>query len=431
MPEPFVPRIVDENGQPFIPRVVGEDNKVVSIPPSRRNEGMQGARPAIQTPEEQTNPNTVAFREFVGKPAVEALPIAGSYFGLPGTGIGASLKQAAKSGAPSLFGSANGSGIEDAATDVAVNSIIPSFLTKGLGTASKLFSQEGRDSIKAALASRIYKMTGNPSIGDAIAKSESAAGSKKFVYPQSQILDTLAENNAQQGRYAYPQSFNSVSDKLKELQSGKIKYNDVGKFILEDISKVRESNLIDPTATRQLANNELLNSSYKGSTGTFDANAALDILRGDKNEIYKEAMGKNGYNSIEGFLTDLQKTEGPAKGGLKALNYVANRFTLGLGGIGFGLLTGGVPGAAMAAGGAGTILLGNKALKMLVDNPDVANLARQMLKTPAEDPLSPILKRAFMNSIRGSEVVLKIPGDKDQKAIIGSDGQLQSPVPMR
>ncbi len=480
--------------------------------PPRRNEGMGKPLtpgkfyPEQQTQEEKTSPNQSAFRELVGKPAIETLPIVGSYFGPAGAGIGASLKQAAKSGMPSLFGESEGSGIGEAVSDVTLNSLIPSFITKGIGALlspkkafidliTKRIPLTGGRSI--ASTSMPVKQAqaleeGSNKIGNALLQSQQAdklvtqaeefgsKGAERFLKSESTILEKAARStegnvvdiqqiaNKATTPKEFNQAFNEYTDKYgsnevalsllrlqKDVEKGASSaaqqaYSKISSNVMSDISQIRNMKLAvgesGEMVTSALARRNALSKGYNFESQTLDPDKVLSEIGGIKNqERYLEAMGKDGLKDFTEFLTQAKNIKEVASGmkstaqetitaaekevlGIEntksgLLQYAKRRFIFGLPFLASSLATGGTSLLA-GTGLAGGLVLSDVVIGKLMADPVSRGVVLSAIKNPQLIAPS-VVSKIIMNTLRGTAVTIQMPDDKDQKAIVGPEGQIQ------
>jgi hypothetical protein len=352
-----------------------------------------------------------------------------------GAGLGSSIGESLKSISPRLFGQPSNNilrqSINDALTlgalgeltGFGVSKAISPSISRFMGDISGIIKNLSGKSPKEPVirASIARKFTQVPAVSEKIAQFQTEEFVKKYELPESIIIKNLRQSMSGKAQL-------SLQKDLNDVRIGRMHFNDFTKKYLSDVSKVRRIHRIDPESTRLLAVNNLIRQTYKGQNNTINASKALDLLSGKNKEVYDEAIGKSHIKTIKDLLQKMQKYETKEAIGDRGLNYVKNRLTLALG----GLITGSFGGATTGiAASAASIILGENALKRIVSNPEVAELAIKALETPIKDSSSKLIRNSLLFALRGTVVYYQDDKeDKPKRAYIDDNGNLTYEPPL-
>ncbi len=81
------------------------------------------------------------------------------------------------------------------------------------------------------------------------------------------------------------------------------------------------------------------------------------------------------------------------------------------------------------AGAAGALVLTDALLGQLMKNPEIAQLTTQALRTGLNAPAATFTTKAIVNTLRGSEAMLRTPEGKLEKVYIMDNGAITTMKP--
>jgi len=368
---------------------------------------------------------------------LEGLPIAGGVFGgIPGAAAGSFAKQALSSN-PSI-----GGGIADTITQGIIPAGIESALSGGVKAGVGRLLSKLPDSVLQYLPG--------------YAKAQIAGKLASKMYPESDLVQTAAQNAADQSgkiasqidaakppftlglkgpgltnsvspeeatvvaKYNSKYADNQIGSQLLTIQkqmgvSGDQPLSAVPKLMLSDVKHVENAILAtgDPTIVRQIATNDLVTSHFSPSSRTFDAAGMLDEMAGTKADAYKLALGA-GYKPFKELL-DLGVQKGVGKPTTNLFSWQEGR-KLAITGTALSFL--GIPFKATES-----VILGADAIKKIASSPELGRLILQAAKTGSSAPESSVLMKASLAGLRGTTVYLQNSDGQKDPATIQMDAQ--------
>lgn len=436
----------DENGNEISPAAAAKprpqayyDVNGSPIQLNPRGFGRFGAE--LDAPQTQSDvEGTVA--PYVGRLAVKAPPIIGSYYGPGGTMIGTGVSQLLKAGFPKIFGQPADNIVTEGGKDLLLNNVLPAGIEGVVGTgvrAGSNISKLGVGQGLAATAAELPILRNLPGVRQGAAKQiTSQIMDQLGVKPESQILGEASDvadaklagqkGNIQNLNRANPPQMvtnpltgqqslqfhpavqqamkdledtfgkNTVGKKLlelnKEIQAGKDvagnqTYKDISNMALSDIRHVQNWKLAaGEPAIQELAFNKLLT----GQGETLDASKMLEELTGPKAEIYKEAISPAAYNDFKNMVNEIHAQQSGHSISDALVHYSKGRLLW----MGSALAGGGIHGSLALPGvAAGGITITNSMLTKAMANPDTAQIVVQALRTPASSPQARVIGQAL------------------------------------
>lgn len=374
------------------------------------------------TQEPRLNPHSQPFNPQVIPGILSA--VGGTMAGAPGAGLGSVAGIELRNEFPGIFGQPPQSGMGLAANvggDILKQAVIPSAL-------EKIFTPERLANAGARLmASKIFRNF--PAVKEGIAKAMTATGLARYQYPETGIIESAAANASNtaedlatrisSGDASAIQDSqntfggNTIANKLLSLQhdfesGGQVanqeSYKKIASIALSDVSHVRNWKLAtgEPTTIQQLGINDLVTNGFKEASGKIDAQAILNKLGGDKKQIYEEAISNpKVMDNFKDFLTSLLDQE--KTGAMdRVLHYSQSHLIWSAGGA-LGEMTGhGIVGEiGLGMGGiTGGIVLTNKMLGKLMENPQMSQLVVKAMKTKLIDPEASLVSQALAQGVR-------------------------------
>ncbi len=303
--------------------------------------------------------------------AASLLPMAGAEFGAPGVLAGSFGKQALQGFFPKVFGEGP-QNLGDVATNTGLDFATQFGIPKLLG---KLFSSA--PAVRNALESN---------------RVETNAGQLESKFLTNPELETLPESN-------YPPGASRGS---------------AGQFTENPSSFAKSYNQTVRAGQNEM--NSLVAKGYSPSTKSLDAPKILDEMI--QNPDQYQNIDPIRKNSLREFLTAVSKQKSLSAGSGMILSYEKKRLAFDLTPILLGAAGGNME---AGVGGAAALIVGDKVLSKLMENPNIAHLAVRAVQTGFDSPESPLLTRVLMYSLRGTEATMLVNG-KEQKVIIGQDG---------
>ena len=404
----------------------------------------QGPPPGANTGIPGEHPYDISYAPLIVPNLLSA--IGGMTGGPVGATAGSMFGEGLKNLAPSVFSATGtapdvGTSLGQIGTDYAIQGLVPSAV-EGMMNLGKDF----KGTLSRLIANKFVSRF--PSVRDALETQMGQNVVNRLLYPETGILESAASNaaNSHQGlldayeqadkgspeelaaRKIYANAFgsNSIGQKLLNLSSlnpGEVQtqgYKNITQQALRDVSQVRNFKLAtgEPFTIEQLAQKKLIEIGYSPATKTFDPDKILNELDGGNNEIYTEAIRPQAMTSFRNLLEQAQKEETTSTTN-RILNYSKNRliFATAAGYIGGheGLI------------GAGGLILTDAALGKIARSPEIAQLALKAMKTGAGAPEAGLVQRSLLLGLRGAEIYYTAPDGREEKAIIGQNGQLQTP----
>lgn len=425
-----------------------------------------------QLPEGKSMLETMA--NSLAEPAVQTLPMVGSEYGPIGTGIGSFVKNRLQSMLPNVFGQPSQTPFVDAGKDLLFNNAIPGALggAMNLATAPK-------ETIARMIAKKFPFTNWSPIADSSLAVRRGVAestignltqGAGSLIQPETQIIESAAgaaggvqkglanDISTAQGKIAPPSklldangnpigggpqtspeleaaqeaykntfgSKNRVGQALLRLNQEADKggeaaaqaYKNISNTALSDVTHVRNFKLAtgEDNTISQLATQELLGPGTRN--GNIDPDAVLGKLKGVKNEIYQEALTPEGYSKVSDLLNAIKTVKTTEPKTINAVIPYGKRLAIGA-------LTSPIIGWGGGTTIAGSLVLGEMALRRVMSTPQMAELVTQALKTPASAPEASLLTKSLLQGLKGTTVVIRSADDKDITATVGPDGQLQ------
>lgn len=200
----------------------------------------------------------------------------------------------------------------------------------------------------------------------------------------------------------------------------KVMASRVGKMfpaVKNGIQATETAGFMNPAATSEEASSvrELFSKGMKGDKVT-DPDKITEAL----NNGYESSISPTTRKNINDFMGTISKQKGVSD---NVIGYAKNRIVFSAPVILAGVATGHT---AATAAGAGSLILTNAAFSKLMANPEMAQLVTQAAKTGLKAEESPLIQKALMGALRGSEVYVQTP-EGQEKAVVGENGQLQYP----
>lgn len=197
----------------------------------------------------------------------------------------------------------------------------------------------------------------------------------------------------------------------------KVMASRVGKMfpaVKNGIQATETAGFMNPAATSEEASSvrELFSKGMKGDKVT-DPDKITEAL----NNGYESSISPTTRKNINDFMGTINKQKGISD---NVVGYLKNRIVFSA-----PLILAGT-GHFNAAAGASSIVLTNMAFSKLMANPEMAQLVTQAAKTGLKAEESPLIQKALMGALRGSEVYVQTP-EGQEKAVVGENGQLQYP----
>jgi hypothetical protein len=361
------------------------------------------------TPEDISQTATKAA-PYVGRLTASALPAVGAVEGPLGVLVGSATSNALKGLFPGIFGEA-GSGpqqLMNTGADLLFQSAVPSIAS---GIATEGLQGYARRKAAQVLSSRVGSAM--PSVRRGIYSGLAEKVQGRYLYPESQIIETAAAN-AQAGipgaggritreQFERVQAFPELQNvPYQQTGASQQSIKAITDKALSDVNQARNFKLAtgEPDTIRHLAANEILTDSMKG--GKLNSTTMLDKLTGPKSEIYKEAM-QGHYDNFKELADTLEKYKtNPTMDSL--MRYEKSRLILSTGSM---LLGGGILGTAGKA--IGGMVLGDAVLGRLMSNPQTAQMVIQALKTPMTAPQAPLLAKGLAGLIGAGAAIERVP----------------------
>lgn len=396
------------------------DNFIHMAMLSRYGNG-QTAKPPV--PQELTNQNpnqTNSLQELSsGRPdtpgqqkqgyskATELLPALGSTIGPEGTAIGMLAHQALSPEGPS-----GGSAIKDALFNEAIPYVGSKIAGPVLGLGGKI-------------AKKMVDAQQNPSVKNWIGEQLDK------IAPQSRVSDILdsASTNAKQ----FPSSLakSDVASSLRELPTSgtgtsDASYAPIANKVLSDVQQVRNFKVAGGDADA-LGAQRLVNKSFNNAKNTFDPDKLLNELGGDNKEVYDEALSPTTKENLLNLTSKIKELGSSGEKPTGFMRYTGHRIMFDIaGGIAGGMLGHNIESTAL---GAGSIILGQKALVALSKSKMLGDVAVKALETSPSSELAPLYQRTLMYGLRGIPIVFKTKDGEEENATIGPNGQVQAIPP--
>lgn len=343
--------------------------------------------------------------------ALSGLPaIGGIVGGIPGAAAGASARQTLTSGEPSLVG---------AGIDTLTQGVLPGAMSAGKSFVSRI-------------AKKFVDNT-NPAVA-----ADLNAGIQKFIQPEAATVEVAGQNLRSNIKNMTPQqqSMAVQTPLVNELHS--VPYTQGDKFAVQPIKEVADNALSDVTAVRNfklatgephtienLALNRSINKGYSEGTGKLDADKILTELTGPKKDVYDEAISSDTKTRLTEFLEKAKSFEPEVTN--PVIQYAKKKLIFSVPGAIIGHATG-IPGAGVV-GGATTMYLGAKGLAKLSQSEALGRLALRSLEVGADSAEGKVVSQLLLRGLAGTPAILKGADGKEEKVVIGADGQIQHPVP--
>lgn len=377
------------------------------------------------------------FRYYAGRPIADHLPMAGAIAGglasdgvggIAGAGFGSSAKVALQNEFPQLFGNKPEDPLTEIATDTAVQGAIP----EGLGKVASL----GVKGLLGRTIGNISRYTKSPSVINKVAQEDASRGLEQFGATPSKEIDHAAYKasknpNIPSEHAADGTVINDLRDLPRQLpfmeKPQSASYDSIARKALSDVSSVRNWKLAtgESGSIRRLASNDLIKSGYDPASKTLDVGKVLKGLDGSKAEVYSEALGKDGSDSLRNFLASAQSVASSGKQSAtdRVLNYAKGRFLLSLPAAALGAATG------HGLVGAGSVVLSDAAISLLMKNKEVAQIASQAFRSKLSAPEAGLMNKVIVNALRGAEVYYTSPENKLEKAYMTDAGTITTMKP--
>lgn len=245
---------------------------------------------------------------------------------------------------------------------------------------------------------------------------------------------------------------NSIGRDLYKAANGDIPLSKVTDRAFSNINDLRQLKLLDPVGVEKIGISRAVGKGFNGSKVNPDK-----ILSELDSDIYKEALNPETHKNLKELMTSLKSESEkiiplpekvlpvgeklkftpdkfvPEKPSLvgkenatsieKLLSYKAGRILLPLPLYAVPVVGHQLAGAA--ATGVLAISLGESAIGRLMQDPQLAKLTLQAIKTPLKSPESTILSKAITYGLRGATVMFTNEDGKEEKATFGPQGELQ------
>lgn len=342
--------------------------------------------------------------------ALSGLPaIGGIVGGVPGAAAGATARQTLTTGEPSLVG---------AGIDTLTQGVLPGMLSAGkrfAGNIAKKFVDKS-----------------NPVVSKSLNE-----GIQKFVQPEAATVEVAGQN--MRGNYPDPGSFNKAASEFPLMNDlNNVPFTQGQKFATQPIKEVADNALSDVTAVRNfklatgephtienLALNRSIGKGYSEGTGKIDADKILTELTGTKKDVYDEAISSDTRGRLTDFLEKAKSFEPEVTNPI--IQYAKKKLIFSVPGAVVGHMTG-IPGAGVV-GGATTMYLGAKGLAKLSQSEVMGRLALRSLEVGADSTEGKFIGQLLLRGLAGTPAILHGADGKDEKVVIGPEGQIQHPSP--
>lgn len=358
------------------------------------------------------------------------LPAAGGMAaGIPGAAAGAFAKQALSPN-PDL-----GQAVGDTALQGVIPEGISSVLSRGVkGGISAVLSKLPQSIIdripgvqKAGLSDQIAaKMGSEADLVQSAARSARANRSSLATPIQvpagNGILDASGNPAMKTIMQDHPVYSTPIGKKLTGVESSAPAFSKVAPAadeLLSDVQSVRNAKLMSgPGPISAIAANDIVTKNFKASTNSINAPNILNELSGPKADVYKEALGKDGYGTFLSLIKSASdKGVGQQSPGLFSW-YEGRKLAI----TGAALSAIGVPFKATEG-----VILGADAIKKIAQNPDLGRLIIQATKTGSKAPEASLLMKSAMNGLRGTTVYLQNGDGQKDAATIQADPKSGEP----
>lgn len=371
------------------------------------------------------------------------LSIAGSrvpYGSSAGAAAGTGASMLLRNSMPELFGEPPKSGLSagiEFGEDQLLNSTMPWLFNKSYRLGTKLIG--GVPSIATLPGIRSL-----PGVREAAAESISRQIGKKYVFPESQIIESAAENagtqfgdltqNVEAAKAASltPKAVhldpaviqaeeelskvfgrNKIGHKLvkldQEYKAGRDvaktqEYKDIANLALKDLIHGQNWLLAtgrDALSLEQLALNKVLTEGFQVENETLNATKIFSELNGANREIYQQAIRPTTMKKLNNLLGEIQLQQTGHGTSDAILRWSKGHLLWALGGFHAGL---GPVGMSASA-----VNFGNKALVKALQNPQTADLMLAAMRTPVGSPKASLLQRALAGSLQAVGAATTVP----------------------
>lgn len=349
------------------------------------------------------------------------LPAAGGmYAGVPGAAAGAFAKQAL-SPEPDLG---------TAGVDTLLQGVIPKGIEAGFsrglkGGAAYLISKLPQSIIdrlpgvvKANLSEELASKMGSEANLVQNAARQARANRAKLATPVqvpagNGILDASGNPAMKTVMQDHPVYSTPIGKKLTGVESSAPAFSKVAPAadeLLSDVQSVRNAKLMSGhDSISKIAVNDIVTKNFKASSNSINASNILNELFGPKADVYKEALGKDGYATFLSLVKSASD-KGVGQQGPGLFSWYEGR-KLAITGAALSAI--GIPFKATEG-----VILGADAIKKIAQNPDLGRLIIQATKTGSKAPESPMLLKAALAGLRGTTVYLQnADGQKDSATI--------------
>lgn len=358
------------------------------------------------------------------------LPVAGGMAaGIPGAAAGAFAKQAL-SPDPDI-----GTAVGDTALQGVIPAGISSVLSRGVkGGISALLSKLPQSVIdmlpgvqKASLSDQIASKMGSEAslVQDAArsARNNRASLATPVQVPVGNgILDASGNPAMKTVMQDHPVYSTPIGKKLTGVESSAPAFSKVepaADELLSDVQSVRNAKLMSgPDPINKIAVNDIVTKNFKASTNSINAPNILNELSGPKADVYKEALGKNGYGTFLSLVKSASD-KGVGQQGPGLFSWYEGR-KLAITGAALSAI--GVPFKATEG-----VILGADAIKKIAQNPDLGRLIIQATKTGSKAPEAGVLLKSALNGLRGTTVYLQNSDGQKDPAVIQIDPKTGQP----
>ena len=438
------PQLYDANDLPI--QSVGETDPSGRAVVTRGKDGQESTRL------ERTDTLKGKQAPYAGRATAEMLPLIGSVAGVGGTLAGTGAMLAAKKYDPETFGQYNPDIMDqmgETLKQLTIQHLVPGIMGK--------LGELGMAGYKAGVSKKnlaIKTLQDFPAIRDARLRETFMPQVMNKVFPESSIVEQGGVNAANYHKElvdnilaaqkefpdlppsksleiinGVPQVIEKAGGKSPEVLAAESKLGDVygqnkvggmlrkinqeadnfnrgaaASTAVKDVTRetLRDKKMVENALltggqnyTHDIAVNQIVAHAGNPVEGTIDAKKALDLIGGDKEEIYKTAMGP-GYDKFKSLLETMK--------GLQDKNNIDNILSFSgrrlmwnmLGGgsmLHFGLGVSPILGAAAGAAKAEAPVITNWMLGKAMRNPQAVQLLELALKTPKSSPQAPFVQK--------------------------------------